>query len=225
VFGTVSTGSSSATKPFRVCYRGTTNCVNWSDHDNSDYQRFDLIDATKVSWKSACIERFCSYMPELAQCRLGNGSSGANGVMLGDSGSGGTQGVVPAPASDAAAGKFLKADATSAVPPGGGSGCVPAGSANQILTDDGAGGCASSVATLSSGNLSTAGSITSGAGGSVAGGLQLNSGYGEYSRSNSNVIQAPAVSSDGIFENVLAGAAATGFPFYTNSENGTRLDC
>ena len=40
--------------------------------------------------------------------------------MVGDSGSGGTQGLVPAPpAGSAAAGKFLKADGTFAVPAGG----------------------------------------------------------------------------------------------------------
>lgn len=40
-------------------------------------------------------------------------------AMVGDSGSGGTKGLVPAPgAGDAAAGKFLKADGTFAVPPG-----------------------------------------------------------------------------------------------------------
>ena len=42
-------------------------------------------------------------------------------LLVGDSGSGGTRGLVPAPASgDAAAGKFLKADATWAVPASGG---------------------------------------------------------------------------------------------------------
>jgi hypothetical protein len=41
--------------------------------------------------------------------------------VVGDSGSGGTKGLVPAPeAGDAAAGKFLKADGTFAVPGGGG---------------------------------------------------------------------------------------------------------
>lgn len=40
-------------------------------------------------------------------------------AVVGDSGSGGTKGLVPAPAAgDAAAGKFLKADGTFAVPPG-----------------------------------------------------------------------------------------------------------
>src|SRR6185503_2752511 len=48
--------------------------------------------------------------------------------LVGDSGSGGTAGAVPAPSSgDAAAGKFLRADATCAVPSvsgGGGGGTV-----------------------------------------------------------------------------------------------------
>lgn len=44
-------------------------------------------------------------------------------AMVGDSGAGGTQGAAPAPASgDAAAGKFLKADGTWAVPPSGAGG-------------------------------------------------------------------------------------------------------
>lgn len=44
-------------------------------------------------------------------------------TMVGDSGSGGTKGLVPAPgAGDAAAAKFLKADGTWAVPAGGGGG-------------------------------------------------------------------------------------------------------
>ena len=51
-------------------------------------------------------------------------------AMVGDSGSGGTKGLVPAPsAGDAAAGKYLKADGTFAVPPGtAGSGLNPTGS-------------------------------------------------------------------------------------------------
>jgi hypothetical protein len=46
--------------------------------------------------------------------------SASDPPMIGDTGSGGTGGNAPAPASgDAAAGKFLKADGTWAVPPGG----------------------------------------------------------------------------------------------------------
>jgi hypothetical protein len=46
-------------------------------------------------------------------------------TFTGDSGSGGTKGLVPAPASgDTTAGKFLKADGTWAVPSGGGGGAI-----------------------------------------------------------------------------------------------------
>jgi len=49
--------------------------------------------------------------------------SGYDQVMVGDTGSGGLAGNVPKPAAgDTAAGKFLKADGTWAVPPGSGSG-------------------------------------------------------------------------------------------------------
>ncbi len=86
-------------------------------------------------------------------------------VMVGDSGSGGTQGACPAPAAgDAAAGKFLKADGTYQVPPGGGGGgSYTAGDGIQIV-----GGVisvdASVPATALSGSTSlTFGSISSGA--------------------------------------------------------------
>lgn len=57
-------------------------------------------------------------------------------AVVGDSGSGGTKGMVPAPgAGDAAAGKFLKADGTFAVPPGtGGSGTVTSVATGTGLT-------------------------------------------------------------------------------------------
>lgn len=48
-------------------------------------------------------------------------------AVVGDSGAGGTKGLVPAPgAGDAAAGKFLKADGTFAVPPGSGGSAIDA---------------------------------------------------------------------------------------------------
>lgn len=54
-------------------------------------------------------------------------------AVVGDSGSGGTKGVVPAPgAGDAAAGKFLKADGTFAVPAGTGVGTTA--STTEVLT-------------------------------------------------------------------------------------------
>lgn len=53
-------------------------------------------------------------------------------AMVGDSGSGGTKGLVPAPASgDAAAGKFLKADGTWVAPSGAGDVVGPASSTNN----------------------------------------------------------------------------------------------
>src|SRR5688572_5078796 len=56
-------------------------------------------------------------------------------VMVGDSGSGGTKGLVPAPgAGDAAAGKFLKADGTFAVPSGTG---AETGANSDITSMDG----------------------------------------------------------------------------------------
>lgn len=58
-------------------------------------------------------------------------------AMVGDSGSGGTKGLVPAAgAGDAAAGKFLKADGTFAVPPGtGGGGALSDADRQNILLE------------------------------------------------------------------------------------------
>jgi hypothetical protein len=58
-------------------------------------------------------------------------------TMVGDSGAGGTKGLVPAPGSgDAAAVKFLRADATWAVPPGtGGGGSYPDVNRQNALLD------------------------------------------------------------------------------------------
>ena len=57
--------------------------------------------------------------------------------MVGDSGSGGTAGAVPGPAAGAAAaGKFLKADGTWAIPPGGLAGAsVKTGSYTAVSAD------------------------------------------------------------------------------------------
>jgi hypothetical protein len=54
-------------------------------------------------------------------------------TMVGDSGAGGSKGLVPAPsAGDAASGKYLKADGSWQVPPGGGGG--GGGSGRELLT-------------------------------------------------------------------------------------------
>jgi len=64
-------------------------------------------------------------------------------VMVGDSGSGGTKGLVPAPgAGDAAAGKFLKADGTFAVPSGTG---AETGANSDITSMDGLTGALETV--------------------------------------------------------------------------------
>lgn len=58
--------------------------------------------------------------------------------VVGDSGSGGTKGLVPAPgAGDAAAGKYLKADGTFAVPPGTGGGLTADGLSAPVYAADG----------------------------------------------------------------------------------------
>jgi hypothetical protein len=59
-------------------------------------------------------------------------------TMVGDSGSGGTKGLVGAPAAgDAAAGKYWKADGTWAVPPGTGGGGAPTAASYLTLGTDG----------------------------------------------------------------------------------------
>lgn len=67
--------------------------------------------------------------------------------MTGDTGSGGSEGLVPAPPSgSAAAGEFLKADGTFAVPPT----TLPSGAANEVLaTPNGASGAVSLRAIVS----------------------------------------------------------------------------
>lgn len=80
-------------------------------------------------------------------------------VMIGDTGSGGTKGLVPAPASgDAAAGRYLKADGTYAVPPG------VAGSAITALTGDvtanGPGSVPGTVGSIGGKAVTLAGSLT-----------------------------------------------------------------
>lgn len=67
-------------------------------------------------------------------------ATAALSALVGDTGSGGTKGLAPAPGSgDASAGKFLKADGTWAVPPGGGGGgrTVLTGNATYYVRTDG----------------------------------------------------------------------------------------
>lgn len=77
-------------------------------------------------------------------------------AVVGDSGSGGTKGLVPAPASgDAAAGKFLKADGTWTAPSGGGG--SPAGSGTEVQYRDGSSFGALSGSSVSGSTLTVTG--------------------------------------------------------------------
>jgi hypothetical protein len=72
-------------------------------------------------------------------------------AVVGDTGSGGTKGMVPAPGSgDASAGKFLKADGTWEIPPGGGGG---GGSVTSV-------GVSSTDFSVSGSPITSSGSIT-----------------------------------------------------------------
>lgn len=73
-----------------------------------------------------------------AKTSTGPQVTAALAVMVGDSGSGGTKGLAPAPASgDAAAGKFLKANGTWATPPSNGTTFIAVFSASGGVIDTG----------------------------------------------------------------------------------------
>lgn len=148
---------------------------------------------------------------------------GANmATMVGDSGSGGTKGAVPAPsAGDAAAGKFLKADGTWAVPAGGGSGCTTSGSANQILTDNGSGGCTSNSSTLSSGNAVFVGSVSATSFASGSGPPSVTAGTGgvdAYGEGTAPSAGCPATGVDCIYADSTAHALKASFNNDTASQ-------
>lgn len=87
--------------------------------------------------------------------------------MVGDSGSGGTKGLAPAPAAgDAAANKFLKADGTWSAPAGAGDVVGPASATdNAVVVYDGTTGklIKNSTVTISSGALTAPGALRSNA--------------------------------------------------------------
>lgn len=108
-------------------------------------------------------------IPTLAKSKIsatGSWAAAEYVTMVGDSGAGGTKGAVPAPAAgDAAAGKFLKADGTWAVPSGGGGSGWSTGTGTVYLTTStdkvGIGNTAPTQAlTIGTGGLMTSGNTS-----------------------------------------------------------------
>lgn len=88
----------------------------------SDIQAYSLNLAT-IAGLTATTDNFIQAKSSAWTTRTPAQVTADLSVMVGDSGTGGTKGLVPAPAAgDAAAAKFLKADGTWAVPSGGGGG-------------------------------------------------------------------------------------------------------
>lgn len=99
---------------------------------------------------------------------------------------------------------------------GGGSGCVPAGTSGQPLTDNGAGGC------NSVNSLSISGSISTGVGGSVAGFWQCTQGTAHTADASSSGFQCPA-SVTTAFMMTLPSAPITGLILSTGTSDPTTL--
>jgi len=114
-----------------------------------------VVSSTEDGWEFASVLDV-SVLPEL----------------VGDSGSGGTAGIVPAPGvGDAAAGKYLAADGTWATPAGSGNVAGPGTSTdNALALFDGAGGQTLQDSTITSADgasLVIPGTITAGSGANV----------------------------------------------------------
>jgi hypothetical protein len=97
---------------------------------------------TDVTISSAATNDFVAWSGSAWTNRTVTATTALLNAFVGDSGSGGTKGLVPAPgAGDAAAGKFLKADGTFAVPAGSGlstsltSAHIFVGNGSNIATD------------------------------------------------------------------------------------------
>lgn len=111
-----------------------------------------LAGETDVTVSSAADKDFFTY--DLGAGKWANTSNTVSTsylvVMVGDSGSGGTKGLVPAPGSgDAAAGRYLKADGTWGVPPGTATGTVTSVATGTGLT----GGAITGSGTISLGTV------------------------------------------------------------------------
>lgn len=99
--------------------------------DTGSYQPLDS-DLTTIAGLTATSNNIIQSVSSAWASRTPTQVTATLDAVVGDSGSGGTKGLVPAPsAGDAAAGKFLKADGTWTTPPGGGGGS-PGGSTTQL---------------------------------------------------------------------------------------------
>lgn len=90
---------------------------------NADFNASAALDLSKLATQAAAtfVGRASGAGTGVPTVLTGTQAAVIIDAFVGDSGSGGTKGQVPAPASgDTAAGKFLKADGTWAVPSGGG---------------------------------------------------------------------------------------------------------
>ena len=93
-------------------------------YDSTDYMSICLDSGTRVavmvkSGTARTANQFVTYVDAHGVTQTAAIAAADLPGMVGDSGSGGTKGAVPAPAAgDAAAGKFFKADGTFAIPPG-----------------------------------------------------------------------------------------------------------
>lgn len=108
-------------KTLTVSNNATVSGTNTGDQDLSGYQPLDS-DLTTIAGLTATTDNFIQSKASAWASRTPAQVTADLSTMVGDSGSGGTKGLVPAPAAgDAAASKFLKADGTWAAASGGSS--------------------------------------------------------------------------------------------------------
>lgn len=117
----------------------------------TSYQPLDS-DLTTIAGLTATTDNFLQSKSSAWASRTPTQVTADLSTVVGDSGSGGTKGLVPAPSSgDAAAGKFLKADGTWAVPTAATASYNAVGS--YALLYDSSGGNTAAGSTLAGSNL------------------------------------------------------------------------